>query len=90
MSYKGPPPEDFQYLHDQIAISSTIVETAIQEWWWSEGNPKLVEQMNNLRLTTGKCIRLDHTYKIASNLGMQHFNADAKKEIGLPLELHYC
>jgi len=36
----------------------------------STGRKLLEEQLCELRKTTGKCLRIDHTYKITSALGI--------------------
>ena len=38
-------------------------------WWNNEGNLELEKNIQELRITTGEYIRLDHSYKITSSFG---------------------
>ena len=52
-----------------MKISMSIITSILLYWWNNEGKLEMEENIQNLRRTTGTCIRIDHTYKITSSFG---------------------
>ena len=46
------------------------VQTIVEHWWKVEGNLMLTAQLEELRRSTGYVLRMDHTYKAVSSIGI--------------------
>lgn len=53
-----------------LNLSDNFLHDAILHWWIFKGRHLRKEQLRVLRKSTGYCLRVDHTYKITTPIGV--------------------
>lgn len=89
-------PQEMKSIEGLFTFSNKFISVIVDNWWQKEGNnyevikshstvgePNLLSQIDLLRRTTGTVIRMDHTYKAVSSIGV------TKDGVWVQYLLHY-